>query len=140
MACRVKVRLKRGEKVIETSALVNSGFETDAPDIVVPVEVAKRLNLWPPKEISFTVLDTGGGEVSTPYYESAIELELVLSDRESRKHLVNVIVNPHVHEVLLSDYVASMLGIILLDLKRGLWRLNDDPPNKIRETAEPEEW
>jgi len=46
--------------------------------------------------------------------------------------LTNVIVNPHVHEVLLSDYVAGMLVIILLDLKRGLWRLNDGPPNKIR--------
>ena len=72
MVCRVRVKLKRDNKVVETSALVNSGFETDAPDIVVPVEVAKRLNLWPPKEISFTVLDTGSGEVSTPYYELAI--------------------------------------------------------------------
>jgi len=86
MACRVRVKLKRDNKVVETSALVNSGFETDALDIVVPVEVAKRLNLWPPKEISFTVPGTGG-EVGIPYYELANELELILSDRESRKHL-----------------------------------------------------
>ena len=52
--------------------------------------------------------------------------------------MINVIVNSHVHEVLLSDYVAGVLGIILLDLKRGLWRLNDDFLNEIRETAEPE--
>ena len=55
MACRVRVKLKRGSRVIETSALVNSGFETDAPDIVIPVELAKRLSLWPPREISFTI-------------------------------------------------------------------------------------
>ena len=140
MACRVKVKLRRDGRVVETSALVNSGFETYAPDIVIPVEVAKRLNLWPPREISLAVLDTGGGEVSTPYYESAVELELVLPDREPKKELVNVMVNPHVHEVLLSDYVASMFGIILLDLKKGLWRLNDDPANVIRKSAEAEEW
>ena len=140
MACRVKVKLKHGNKVIETSALVNSGFETDAPDIVIPVELAKRLNLWPPQDFSLTILDTGGGEVSTPYYESAVELELMLNDRESKRIIVNVVVNPYVHEVLLSDYVSSMLGIILLDLKRGLWRLTDDPPDKVRETAKLEEW
>jgi len=140
MACRVRVKLRRDSRVIETSALVNSGFETDAPDIVVPVELAKRLGLWPPRETSFTVLDTGGGEVSTPYFESAVELELTLTDREPRRIIVNVIVNPHVHEVLLSDYVASMLGIILLDLKRGFWRLVDDPYGKVRETAKLEEW
>ena len=140
MACRVRIRLKRGNKIIETSALVNSGFETDAPDIVIPVELAKRLDLWPPREISLTILDTGGGEVSTPYYESAVELELILTDRESKKCIVNVIINPHIHEVLLSDYIASMLGLILLDLKRGLWRLTDDPTDKVRKTAKPEEW
>ena len=140
MACRVRVKLRRDSRVVETSALVNSGFETDAPDIVIPVELAKRLGLWPPRETSFTVLDTGGGEVSTPYYESAVELELVLTDREPKRIIVNVIVNPHVHEVLLSDYVASMLGIILLNLKRGFWRLVDDPYDKVREAAKLEEW
>ncbi len=45
MGCRVKVRLKSEDRVVETVALLNSGFETDAPDIVIPVELAKRLNL-----------------------------------------------------------------------------------------------
>lgn len=141
MAGRVKVRLKRSNTIIETSALLSSGFETDAPDIVIPVELAKRLNLWPPRDYSTsTILDTGGGEVSTPYYESALELELVLDDRESKKILVNVIVNPHIHEVIVSDYVASLLGIVLLDFKRGLWRLIDDPLDKVRMSSEIEKW
>lgn len=96
---------------------MNSGFETDAPDIVIPAEVAKRLSLWSPKEISFTILNTGG-EISTPYYESIVELELVLPDRKSKGYIVNVIINPHVREVLLSDYIANIIGIMLLDLKK----------------------
>lgn len=140
MACRVRVRLRHRLFTLETSALVNSGFETESPDIVVPVEAAKRLGLWPPRNASLTVMETGGGEISIPYYELAADLELILHGREAKKVVVNIIVNPHIHEVVLSDYVASMLGIILLDLKRGLWRLADDPPDTIRETAEPEEW
>ena len=46
----MRIRLKHSEKSVETSALVSSGFESDAPDTVIPVEVAKRLNLWPLKK------------------------------------------------------------------------------------------
>ena len=45
MACRVRVRLRRDDRTIETSAILNSGFETDSPDIIIPVELAKRLGL-----------------------------------------------------------------------------------------------
>lgn len=140
MGCRVRVRIKCGSRVVETSALVNSGFETDAPDIIVPLELAKKLGLWPPRELSYTVLETGGGEVSAVYLESVAELELVLLDREPRKCLVNVIINPHVHEVVLSDYVSAHLGIVLLNIKKGLWKLEDDPIGLIREPEKPEEW
>jgi len=140
VACRVRVRLRRDYKTIETSAVLNSGFETDSPDIIIPVELAKRLGLWPPEEESSILLETGGGEVSLTYHISALELELILGDREPKKTVVNVLINPYVHEVLISDYVSSILGIILLDFKRGLWRLSDDPADKIRESVEMEEW
>ncbi|MHC1629280.1 MAG: pepsin/retropepsin-like aspartic protease family protein [Candidatus Nezhaarchaeales archaeon] len=65
MACRVRIKLKRDEACIEISALINSGFETEAPDIVVPVEVARRLGLWPLRHADFTMLDTGGGNSNT---------------------------------------------------------------------------
>jgi hypothetical protein len=34
--------------------------------------------------------------------------------------------------VIISDYVASELGVILLDFKKGLWRLADDDPQTLR--------
>jgi len=73
-----------------------------------------------------------GGEITLPYYTSCCKLELVLPDRHSKVIDVNIIVNPHIDEILISDYVASEFGITLLDLRRGLWRLSDDPPNIIR--------
>jgi hypothetical protein len=36
MGVRVKVRIVIGGKEIETTALVNSGFETDTPQLLVP--------------------------------------------------------------------------------------------------------
>jgi hypothetical protein len=49
-----------------------------------------------------------------------------------------VIVNPSIYEVLISDYVTRLLGIVLLDVKKGLWRLTDE--DRVRTSAEPMEW
>ncbi|RLF19411.1 MAG: hypothetical protein DRZ82_05920 [Thermoprotei archaeon] len=134
MVCRVRVRIRVGDRVVEGSALLNSGFESDEPDIVIPMDLARLLDLWPPRSTATAILDTGGGETVNPYYRACAELELVLGDREPKKVKVNVIVNPYVDEVVISDYVASEFGVILLDFKKGLWRLKDDPPEKVRKS------
>lgn len=67
-----------------------------------------------------------------PYYISCGVLELVLPDRRSKAIKISIIVNPHVDEVMMSDYAVSELGIMLLDFKKGLWRLVDDPPQALR--------
>jgi len=134
MACRVKIKIRRENKIIETIALLNSGFESDALDIAVPIDIAKKLGLWPPHSTTTAILDTGGGETVNPYYEFCAELELILEDKESKKIKVNIIVNSYIDEVAISDCVASELGIMLLDFKKGLWRLKDDPLEKIRES------
>jgi hypothetical protein len=43
-----------------------------------------------------------------------------------------MIVDPYIDEIAISDYVASELGVILIDFKKGLWRLTDDPPETVR--------
>jgi len=126
--------IRTEHEVVEALALLNSGFESDEPDIVIPVSVAEKLHLWPPRSTMSTLLETGGGEIITPYYTSVGELELILEDRRPLKVKVNIIVNPHIDEVAVSDYVASLLGIILLDFKKGEWRLRDDPVDKVRES------
>jgi hypothetical protein len=44
---RVKVRVKYGGASLDLAALVNTGYETDVPELLVPVGVAERLGLWP---------------------------------------------------------------------------------------------
>jgi hypothetical protein len=58
MVCRVKVVIRREHGVVEASALLNSGFESDEPDIVIPVSIAEKLHLWPPKSTMSTLLET----------------------------------------------------------------------------------
>jgi hypothetical protein len=70
--------------------------------------------------------------VTLPYYISHATLELVLPSRRSKVVNVNIIVSPYVDEVIISDYVASELGAMLLDFKKGLWRLADDDPQTLR--------
>jgi len=138
MVCRVRVRLKCGEREVDAVALLSSGFESDAPDIAVPISVAERLGLWPPREgeeAETAILETGGGDVAVVYYEDVAELQLIIEDRPPKVVRIGVLVNPHLDEVLISDYVASELGVILLDFREGLWRLKDDPPDKVRESV-----
>jgi hypothetical protein len=83
-----------------------------------------------PRTSKTAALDTGGGEVVNPYYISCADLHLILGEPKTIR--VNIIVNPHVDEIVISDYVAGALGIMLLDFKRGFWRLSDDPQDVIR--------
>jgi predicted aspartyl protease len=103
MAVRVRAKLRQGSIELETTALVNTGFEAPAPDLALPVEAARRLGLWPPRRAKLVVADTGGG----------VEVE-------GRRRTANVLVNPHIDEVLISDYLAGELGIVILDPRRGL--------------------
>ena len=43
MRIRVRVRINVGGKCIETSALVNSGFEAPEPAVCIPVSLARAV-------------------------------------------------------------------------------------------------
>ena len=43
MVVRVKVRIRYRDKVVESSAVANSGYETDEPEIHIPSARAKEL-------------------------------------------------------------------------------------------------
>lgn len=82
--------------------------------------------------MSAEILGTADDEAQVVYYESCAYFELILL--ECKRIKVNIIVDPHIDEVLISDYVASEFGIILLDLRKGLWKLKDDLLDKVRES------
>ena len=48
MAVRVRLRVEVGGRVREVVALVNSGYEADTPQLMIPARLARELGLWPP--------------------------------------------------------------------------------------------
>lgn len=51
MGVRVKVKIIVNGRSVITSALINSRFETDSPDICIPMELACHLGLWPSDKV-----------------------------------------------------------------------------------------
>ena len=130
MRVRLELRARSGAR-ITTLALVNTGFMSDTPDLAVPPSVAERLGLWPrPSSALSVTLETGGGVVEGYIVPQAVAVRVVVEDRASREVIANVLVNPFIDEVLISDALAEELGIQILYPRRGLWRFSDE--DKVR--------
>ncbi len=140
MAVRVRLRvraLRTGKEVI-TSALINSGFEAETPQLLVPRRLAHELGLWPPPEDAYIVeVGTAGGPVRNYLIPKAVEVSVVTEDRVVGPVISDVMVSGMEYEVLVSDELGSELGIVILDL-RGKWRFRDE--DVVRRTETPQHW
>jgi hypothetical protein len=67
-AVRLKLRIRVDEKSVEVIALLNSGYEAPTPQLLVPVDVARTLGLWPPEGAREVVLETAGGPLRAWFY------------------------------------------------------------------------
>lgn len=129
----IGIRIICGDKHIETLALVNSGFESGQPDLAVSIDVAKKLGLWPPKEFKLETFSTAGGEASVYRIEDpSCHVELIDDEEILSRSRCDILIDPYLDEVLISDYLSDELGIIVLSFRRGLWRHYKDPSDKIR--------
>ena len=141
MVVRVRVRIERGSRVIETSALANSGYEAETPQILVPIRLAEALGLWPPStELEESVYDTAGGPLRVWIARSGCVVRVVTEDAESPPVEADLVVSPIADEALLSDKLISRLQIVLEDAGEGLWRFRWEPPTKLRRSVPPRFW
>ena len=129
-----------GERQLETAALANSGYESETPQLLVPVEAARRLGLWPPRGADETVYETAGGPLRVWVYPSAARVAVVEEGAESPEVVADVVVSPLADEVLMSDALMSELGIAIEDPKRGLWRFRWEPVTRLRRSQPPTYW
>lgn len=143
MAVRVKLRLRArtSGEIIEASALVNSGFETESPQLLIPIELARRIALYPPPPTS-TIIEVGtaGGPSRVFLVREVIEVWVVTDDREVGLKVADILISPIEEEVLMNDKLTEELGIILLATGSGKWRFIDDPADKIRYSQKPQYW
>ena len=140
VAVRVKLRIKslRSNREVVTSALVNSGFEAETPQLLIPRRLAAELGLWPPPDDACLIeVGTAGGPVRNYLVPNAAEVTVETGDRSVGAVKCDVMISNLEYEVLISDKLGGELGIVILDL-RGKWRFLDE--DKIRETEAPQYW
>jgi hypothetical protein len=139
MAVRVRLRVERGDRVLEVVGLVNSGYEADTPQLMIPVSLARILGLWPPPmDAREVVFETAGGPVRVWVVESAAIVKAVASDIESRGVNVDLVLSTHIDEPLISDILAGKLEIAVEDFAEGLWRFKWEPMGKLRRSEKRE--
>lgn len=140
MAVRVKIEIKtvKGKTKI-INALVNTGFETERPQLLIPITLARKLELWPPMEATEVTYDTAGGPTKLWLYNDIAYIKII-NDIKSKEVQCDILVSPIEREALISDYLASDLEIIIEEPRKGLWRLRTEPYRTIHESVKPQYW
>lgn len=141
MAVRVRVRIARNGKEIVASALANSGYESETPQVLLPIEAAEILNLWPPeKNLEETVFDTAGGPLRVWVASRAVKVKVVVEYINMPFVEADAVISPIADEILLSDKMISELNIALEDPGRGYWRFTWEGKEVKRRSEPPRYW
>jgi predicted aspartyl protease len=124
---RVKVRIKYGGKSVDLVALVSTGYETDVPEILIPVDIAEKLGLWPklPDNTLIETYKTASGLMKV-YRVGDANISLLIDNAEVRSTETYVVISEHTNEALISDQLTSKLDIVIEDPAKGLWRLREN--------------
>lgn len=138
MPVRIKIKIETNDREIITSALINSGYEADRPEVLIPLRLAQELNLWSPIAEEYVRTPFGIGRMYIICTRAIVQV--VTEDRVSSPVRVCVTVSEFEREVLISDYLAGELGIAVEDFREGLWRFRDEPLSKLRKSERPQFW
>jgi len=137
MAIRVRLRLRRGDRSLDVVALVNSGYETAEPELLIPSSIARELGLipnLPPGSMIREYILADGSTTKLVKIPRAINVSIVEEDRIVGEIETHVVISDKADEILISDKLAGRLGIVALDFAEGLWCFKDEIGRKIRKS------
>ncbi len=134
----MRLRLKGRRASVVTSALVNTGFESEEPELVIPEKLSEVLELMGSAIARFRAV--ARLEASGMRVDERITVELMVEDRDPVVAQANVTILPGEDEVIISDRLASELRIVILDPYGGSWCLSDEMGKVSRKSVTPEFW
>jgi len=141
LAVRIRLRLRRGGLAREVVALVNSGYEADTPQLLVPVSLARELELWPPGPSALeATFETAGGPLRVWIYRRAVRAQVVAEGASSDEVEADIVVSQLADEPLISDKLAGALSIAVEDFAEGLWRFRWEPVERTRRSEPRRPW
>jgi len=122
---RVKTRILCRDRLVETIPLLNSGCESETPQILIPLELAKMVGLWPLLEnAEETEFETAGGPLKVWIIPRACKVAISAEDAQSPEVEGDVVISPIADEVLISDKMISELAVVLEDVGKDYGDLN----------------
>jgi predicted aspartyl protease len=127
MGVRVRVRIKYGDASLDLVALVNTGYETDVPEILVPVSVAEKLGIFP-RLLDGTIVETykTAAGLMKAYRVGGASTALLIEGVEAREAGTYVVISEYADEPLMSDQLVSEFGIVVEGPARRCWRLEGE--------------
>lgn len=129
MAIRLRIRLVREGKSVDVVALINSGYETREPEVLLPVAIATQLSIYPrlPEGAIVKEYKLADGSITKLIKVSrAVQIYVVEEDRVVGPVEASLVIAEKAEEVLISDKLAGKLGIVALDFGEGLWCFRDE--------------
>ncbi len=136
MGVRVRVAIRHGSSTVTTTALVNSGYESEEAEVHIPLALARRLGLSL-ERLRAERYRAVGHEVSA-YVLGRVEVRVITEDRQSEWVRARAVSVPGEMEVLLGDAIIEELGIEIVKPRSGLWRFAGE--EGVRGSEEPEYW
>jgi len=129
VAIRLRIRLVREGKSVDVVALINSGYETREPEVLLPVAIAIQLSIYPrlPEGAIVKEYKLADGSITKLIKVSrAVQIYVVEEDRVVGPVEASLVIAEKAEEVLISDKLAGKLGIVALDFGEGLWCFRDE--------------
>jgi len=120
---KLKVRGRRAGSTVETVALVNSGYEVEEPEILLPKPLAEYLNLplTPPAARTLNY-ESPFGIYRLTFIAEAVDVELL--DVDAAREKVHCTISPYEREV----FWGSMEGTLhVLSISQAI-----GPPRSLR--------
>jgi len=107
------------------------------PQLLISIDLALKLELWPPQNASEVTLETAGGPLRAWFYPRAAKIKIIAEDAEQKEALADIVVSPIAGEPLINDKLADELGIAVESFGKGLWRFTWEPKEKLRKSERP---
>lgn len=133
MGVRVRIRIEFRDRSLVTIALVNTGFEGDVPEVLVPPHIASELGVWP-RLPDGTIVETyrSASGLMKVYRIKGAMVSLISKEKIYEPIETYLVVSEYTDIVLINDQLISKMNIIIEDPAKGLWRIRGE--KKIRKS------
>lgn len=142
MAVRVLLHLESQvssqEMQLDTVAVLNGGFESAEPCLLLPARAAARILTAGPSQAHQISAEVAGGETSFLLVDERVDGSVRTVDRQGPAVSFQVLISDRDREVLVSDSGIDALGIEVVRFGQGLWRFAGE--GQSRASAAPRYW